>query len=167
MSSGFIMHCLMVASLPWGIFFCFLKRAGMLICRLKVLWGLALGFPVVRSQQRAETPPCNCLVLPPKQGQPKCTHTGQGGRCTGVEHPKVWICTPWLKVTCHLGQACLQMEVICVPDWKMTRVLLRSVLCFVKWICYGRMFQNLGEKMFWGVKASSWYITYCNSILYL
>lgn len=32
-SSGFITLCLMVASLPWDICFCFIKRAGILICR--------------------------------------------------------------------------------------------------------------------------------------
>lgn len=162
------MHCLMVASLPWGIFFCFLTRAGILICRLKVLWDLALVFSVVRRRQRAETPLCNCLILIPKQGHTKCTHTGKEGRwCTHVEPPVVWICIPWLKVSCHLGQAWLQTQVICVPGWKMTHVLLRSVLCFVKWMGCGRMFQNLGGKMFWDVKAFSLNIIYYNSILYL
>lgn len=151
------MHCLMIASLPWGIFFSFLMRAGILICRLKVLWGFALVFSVVRRWQRAETPLCNWVILIPKQEH---THAGQEGRwCTHVEPPVVWTCILRLKVSCHLGG--------CVPGWKMTHVLLRSVLCFVKWMGCSRVFQNLGGEMFWDVKAFSLYIIYYNSILYL
>lgn len=60
----------MVASLPWGIFFCFLMRIGNLIYRLKVLWGLALVFSAKKMTESRDT----TLQLPninPKTGTHK------------------------------------------------------------------------------------------------
>lgn len=141
-----------------------------------MLWGQLWGFEWWKAD-RADTWPCNCLNYHQSRDSQNALTQGKEGDALvsslqksesashGWKSPAIWdkrVC----KCNFIISYSSIFSAVdICVSGWKMTHVILRSVLCFLKWKCHSRTFQNLGGKMFGAVKASSWYIIYYDSIL--